>query len=187
MASVKTPIFIPCVLLTVNPVDATQAKQSHESYQPKVGKNDLVITADDLELALKGLGFSTVNIESPFAIVVRTSSRETWSFVSPDPVPYFTNEAMEYISQSACQHLLVDLPSVDRRDDEGVLSNHHLFWNVDSKQAGTLEDYRVDRTITELVSVPSTLNDGIYLLDLQLLPLNTDASPSHPVLIQAIA
>ncbi|MDB4766589.1 cyclase family protein [bacterium] len=187
IASLNTPIFIACVLVTIKPVDSTRAKKGDESYRPTMGENDLVISADVLEAALDGLDFQTLEIESPFAIVVRTSSSEAWAFDSKPPVPYFTNEAMEFISQSACQHLLVDLPSVDRRDDDGVLSNHHLFWNVDPKQEGPLDDFRVDRTITEMVSVPATLTDGIYLLDLQLVPLDTDASLSRPVLIRATA
>ena len=187
LASIKTPLFIPCVLVTVNPVDVSEVKQADESYQPEMGEHDRLITADHLESVLDGLNIQTLEIETSFAIAVRTSNGKTWSFDSADPVPYFTNEAMEYISQSACQHLLVDLPSVDRRDDGGLLSNHHLFWNVDTKQAESIDDYQVRRTITEMVSVPSTLPDGVYLLDLQLLPLNTDASLSNPVLIRALA
>ena len=187
IASIQTPIFTPCVLITAEPVNAAQAKQSEESYNPMIDENDLLITASCLTAALDDLNIKIQEIESPFAIAVRTSSEKVWSFESSDPVPYFTNEAIEFIRQSACQHLLSDLPSVDRRDDNGVLSNHHLFWNIDPSQKETLEDFRVDRTITEMVSVPANLNDGVYLLDLQLIPLNTDASFSRPVLIKAIA
>ena len=187
IASIKTPIFMPCVLITVKLVNAAQARENDESYNPMMDENDLLITADCLAAAMDDLDIQTLEVEAPFAIAVRTLSSTAWSFESADPVPYFTNEAIGFIGQSACQHLLLDLPSVDRRDDDGVLSNHHLFWNVDCDQKGTLEDFRVDRTITEMVSVPSNLNDGVYLLDLQLMPLNTDASPSRPVLIRAIA
>ena len=38
---------------------------------------------------------------------------------------------MEYIVELGINHLLVDLPSIDRIYDEGKLANHRIFWNVE--------------------------------------------------------
>jgi hypothetical protein len=37
-------------------------------------------------------------------------------------------------------------------------------------------------TITELIYVPAEVNDGLYLLNLQVAPFVADAAPSRPVL-----
>jgi hypothetical protein len=73
------------------------------------------------------------------------------------------------------KHLLLDLPSVDREEDGGVLAAHHAFWD----HPGTLD---LERTITELIHVPPTAKDGDYLLELQLPRIMNDAAPSRPVL-----
>ena len=73
------------------------------------------------------------------------------------------------------KHLLHDLPSVDREEDGGVLAAHHAFWDFPN----TID---LDRTITEMLHVPSTVGDGEYLLELQLPHFMNDAAPSRPVL-----
>lgn len=88
-----------------------------------------------------------------------------------------------YVEASLCEglcarglkHLLIDLPSVDREEDGGALAAHHAFWNYPAKP-------RTDATITEMVYVPDAVADGLYLLNLQIASLETDASPSKPVL-----
>ena len=73
------------------------------------------------------------------------------------------------------KHLLIDLPSVDRESDGGVLAFHHAFWEVPNNP-------NHERTITEMVYVPTEIKDGNYLLNLQMAPFENDASPSRPVL-----
>jgi hypothetical protein len=50
-----------------------------------------------------------------------------------------------------------------------------MFWNYP-------ENPRMNATITEMVYVPNEVNDGIYILNLQIASLQTDASPSKPIL-----
>ena len=69
--------------------------------------------------------------------------------------PYFTTEAMEFIVSLGIKHLLVDLPSIDRMSDEGKLSNHRIFWNVDQGSFVTNPVTRKNSTITELIYVPT--------------------------------
>jgi kynurenine formamidase len=84
---------------------------------------------------------------------------------------YFDTEAMEYINQMGIEHLMVDLPSVDREMDHGKLACHHIFWNYPKQPSK-------HKTISELLYIPSILSDGTYLIHLQIISLESDASPS---------
>ena len=96
-----------------------------------------------------------------------TETRRGWA------VPLH-HEAVEYLVKSGVQHLLLDLPSVDREEDGGKLLSHRAFWQYP-------EATRAYATITEMVFVPNTVKDGLYLLNLQTTSLDLDASPSKPV------
>ena len=57
----------------------------------------------------------------------------------------------------------------------GRLEAHHAFWRVpDHPRHGC--------TITELIHVPESARDGLYLLNLQVAPMDNDAAISRPVL-----
>jgi hypothetical protein len=70
---------------------------------------------------------------------------------------------------------LVDIPSVDKEIDGGALAFHHAFWNVPEQPI-------TNRTITELIYVPNEVEDGHYILELQLSNFDNDAAPSRPLL-----
>lgn len=89
--------------------------------------------------------------------------------------PYLSEEAAVYLRNSGVKHLLIDLPSVDKEKDGGKLLAHKAFWNYP-------KNTRFDATITELVYVPNSIEDGDYLLNLQIASFENDASPSKPVL-----
>ena len=93
---------------------------------------------------------------------------------------------MEYIVGLGFRHLLVDLPSIDRLYDEGRLSNHRVFWNVEQGSFETTAQTRRDHTVTELIYVQNDVEDGRYLLNLQIAPFHTDASPSRPLLFPLV-
>ena len=93
--------------------------------------------------------------------------------------PYLLEDAAIYLREKGIKHLLIDLPSVDREQDEGRLLAHNAFWNT----AGEL---RLDATITEFIYVPNSVNDGTYFLNLLVAPFENDASPSKPVLFQIL-
>ncbi|MBK7406670.1 MAG: cyclase family protein [Saprospirales bacterium] len=119
------------------------------------------------------------------AVVLRTLPNETdkltrhYSGTNP---PYLHHEAVDYLVERGVQHLLLDLPSVDREEDEGKLLAHRAFW----KYPGTVEAGRRHCTITELIYVPDDVPDGLYLLQLQITSLEIDASPSKPVLYKLV-
>ena len=98
------------------------------------------------------------------------------------PPPFFSFEAMEYINSRNVQHLLVDLPSIDRTFDEGKLSGHHTYWNVVQGSHDVDPTTHSLRTITEMIYVPMEVADGSYLLNLHVAPFVGDAAPSRPLL-----
>ena len=76
---------------------------------------------------------------------------------------------------------MIDLPSVDREEDEGKLLAHKAFWNV--KDVTNLNnDARLDCTITEMIFVSNEVPDGSYILNIQIASFENDASPSKPIL-----
>jgi len=124
-----------------------------------------------------------------------------YSYTGKNP-PYFTKEAMEYLVSLNCYHLLCDLPSVDRENDQGHLIAHRVFLRLPLKDspasstpaaaAGIAKGKKEKEkppvpTITELIFPPDReeVPDGIYILDLHVAPLLSDASPSRPVLYPA--
>lgn len=93
--------------------------------------------------------------------------------------PYIHHEAMQYIVECGVEHLLIDLPSVDREEDGGKLLSHKAFWQYP-------DDIRANSTITELIYVRNEIKDGFYLLNIQITALELDASPSKPVLYKLV-
>lgn len=146
------------------------------SITPEMKGGDLAITKMQVEQALSG--------KLPEALVIRTlpniedKKHRNYSHTNP---PYLEEAAAAYIRECGIEHLLIDLPSVDREEDEGRLVAHKAFWNVTDVN-NLNADARHNATITELVFVPDTVADGAYLLNLQIASFENDASPSKPVL-----
>lgn len=91
--------------------------------------------------------------------------------------PFFSKEAMVMLVNQGYTHLLTDFPSVDPEEDDGALAAHHIWWNVPAHP-------RKNASITELIYVPNDIPDGLYLLNLQFSNIQSDASPSKPVLFR---
>ncbi len=148
------------------------------SIEPENLNGDLIITKHQIEKALDG--------KTPEAIIIRTlpnsESKKHKNYSKTNP-PYLSEEAAEFIRDIEIQHLLIDLPSVDREEDEGKLVAHKAFWNV--KNVNELNsDARLDCTITEMIFVSEEILDGSYILNLQIASFENDASPSKPILYQ---
>ncbi|WNM19930.1 cyclase family protein [Flavobacterium capsici] len=146
------------------------------SIQPESFANDLVITKSQLEKALEN--------KNSEALIIRTlpnsESKKSKNYSNTNP-PYLSEEAAIFIREKGIQHLLIDLPSVDREEDEGKLLAHKAFWNV--KDVENLnKDARLNCTITEMIFVADEVADGSYLLNLQIASFENDASPSKPIL-----
>ncbi|WPR72529.1 cyclase family protein [Flavobacterium sp. NG2] len=151
------------------------------SVEPEAQGEDLVITLDNL---LTGLDL-TLKLGNPKeAIIIRTlpnsDSKKSTNYSNTNP-PYLSEEAARFIRESGIKHLLIDLPSVDKEKDGGKLLAHKAFWNVQDTHRLN-EDARLDCTITEMIFVPNEIQDGNYLLNLQIASFENDASPSKPIL-----
>jgi len=139
-------------------------------------KTDKVITLKSLKahLDLTRLGAALILRTKPNR---KSKLNKDYSGTNP---PYLEKSAMKYLVKIGVKHLLFDLPSVDREVDKGALAAHHIFWDLDTPG----KSKRKDCTITELIYVDNKIKDGLYLLNLQLAPLELDAAPSRPVLFK---
>lgn len=140
------------------------------SIVPELQSEDWVISRSILEKALKN--------KKPEALVIRTqpNGRKKLSrqYSNTNP-PYLLEAAVEFLVHLGVEHLLIDLPSVDKEKDGGALCAHKTFWNFNGQ-------LRKQATITEFIYVPDAIEDGPYFLNLQVAPFENDASPSRPIL-----
>jgi len=134
--------------------------------------DDFIITKKQLQNAIGNT--------RPEALVIRTlpntKSKMSRQYAHTNP-PYVLEEAAQFLVEIGVQHLLIDLPSVDKEKDNGALLAHKAFWNL----GGIV---RHKSTITEFIYVPNSIADGSYFLNLQVAPFENDASPSRPVLYE---
>ncbi|GMG86792.1 cyclase family protein [Biformimicrobium ophioploci] len=176
------PLLQSCLLLSVEPVDLGR---SDEEYWPNPQPADRVVTRRALLEALDAVEFPE-QLGDCSALVIRTLPNELEKrqrvYDDDRPPVFLTTDAMALVSEYF-DHLLVDFPSVDKMYDEGQLSNHRLFWAIARGSAQLDEDAQQRRTITEMVYVPESLQDGHYALNLQVPAFQTDAAPSRPVLV----
>lgn len=122
------------------------------------------------------------NEENVQAIIIRTLpndvEKEHRKYSDTNPA-YIHHEAMAYLVYRGFEHLLIDTPSVDREKDDAKFLAHKAFW----KYPGNV---RKNSTITELIYVDDEVEDGLYLLQLNVLNIDLDASPSRPLLYQVL-
>ncbi len=174
----------PATLITVKPFSIDEDEYNN-SYQPALENSDIFIS---LEMLQQQLGNLEDNINNEFltTLIVRTL---------PNPVdkqfnqygkhcqpPFFSNQAMDFISCLPVKNIIVDFPSIDRMIDEGTLSNHRLFWEIrpGGKEIESASDSQ--RTVTEMAFIKDAISDGHYLINIQFPSWKTDAIPSKPCL-----
>jgi kynurenine formamidase len=148
--------FFTAILLTANPT--TEAA------------GDRVITLKDVQPALAG--------EVPEAVIIRTlpntPEKMSMQYSGSNPA-YLHHEAAAALAKRGVQHLLLDVPSVDREEDGGKLLAHHAWWQQPAAP-------RTGATITELIYVPNHITDGAYLLNMMVPGIHNDATASKPIL-----
>jgi kynurenine formamidase len=130
---------------------------------------DFVITREAIQQKIK---------HKTKALVIRTlpntPDKKSRQYSGTNP-PYLQADAVLDLVDRGIEHLVLDLPSVDKEVDGGKLAGHRAFWKLPHAP-------RTGCTITELVFIDWTIPDGLYLMNLQVLNLEMDASPSRPVL-----
>ena len=161
--------FIPCLLISLIPKNDI----GNDSYHYNIDNDDFIINQLALEKKLDK--FKNSNIK---ALVVRTLPNDVDEILlknyDNDPNYFFSNEAIKYLVSFGIEHLIVDTPSIDKLNDGGTLGNHKIFWNLNKKGN--------KNTITELAIINNDINDGLYLLCINILNLRLDASPSRPLI-----
>tara|TARA_B100000683_G_scaffold196973_1_gene190110 strand:+ start:2019 stop:2819 length:801 start_codon:yes stop_codon:yes gene_type:complete len=170
LTCLKDELF-PATLISIIP------KKTSENYFPNLHKEDKVITKEEIEKKLRNR-----NPDFLKSIIIRTlpnsETKKNLDYMKNTP-SFFSVEAMEYLVSLGVQHLLVDTPSVDKLFDDGQLTSHNIFWETKQKKFNPISQYK---TITEMIFAPDSLEDGVYLLNLQIPAFVSDAAPSRPIL-----
>lgn len=139
---------------------------------PEPYEEDMVISKRQLKYAL--------GQKKRDAVIIRTlpnmPEKKNRQYSNTNP-PYMFALAANWLRDRGVKHLLVDIPSIDKEKDDGLLKAHKAFWDLEGTP-------RMDATITEFVYVPNRIKDGTYFLNLQIAPFENDASPSKPILYQ---
>ena len=150
--------FLFAQLITVNPVHKSE---TNESYHVD-SENELVISVESFKDKLK---------ENINALVIRTNPNgldKVNRNYGDYPASFLTHDSIDYILNNGIKHLLVDLASIDKADDGGQLGNHHRF-------------FKLGKTISELLYIPDSVQDGFGFLQIQIPNWGLDAAPSRPI------
>ncbi|MGH8229515.1 MAG: cyclase family protein [Steroidobacteraceae bacterium] len=175
--------LLPARLATVAPERAASAS---ETSDPPPAPDDRLITRRGLAAAVCSSATPPAG-SLPRALVIRTTPA-TKPAAAPaaapesEPPPYLSREAAEWLVERSIEHLVVDVPSIDRARDEGRLTAHRIFFGLPPGAADLALARRARCTVTELASIPAALPDGEYLLELQVPAIAGDAVPSRPLL-----
>ena len=171
ISNVVRGMFVQSALV----ISVTPEANSVERYQPKIKAGDTVISKKIIEEALQGR-------KVPEALIIRTlpnlDSKCSRDYMNT-PAPYLTNDAARFITDSGVVHLVLDVPSIDDAWDDGILSNHRIYWNVAPGVKKLQGNERVNAIITEMAFIPSDALDGEYQLLTQVPRFNLDAAPSR--------
>ena len=155
--------FFTAELITITP---------EKVWNEKENCWDEIITQEQIKASIKS--------KQVQAIVLRTNpntiDKKSKNYSATNPA-YLDVSCVEILNEKEVEHFLIDLPSVDRENDEGKLVFHHAFWQVPNNP-------QFHKTITEFIYVDETIKDGVYLLNLQTAPFENDATPSRPVLFE---
>jgi kynurenine formamidase len=140
------------------------------TIKPKILDNeDRVIDREIMESLLK-----TNEAESLIIRTLPNNFKLNVNYTGSNPT-YLTANAAHYIRTCGIRHLILDLPSIDREKDDGLMAAHKAFWNVEAEPDK-------NATITEMAFIKDEIEDGFYLLNLQTAPFINDATPSRPVI-----
>lgn len=162
------------LLISVEPIVADN--HAHH-YNHTLENGDLLITRELLEVEV-----SKYTITELDSLIIRTQpNTEKKLSDNYDYVPaYFSKDAMEYILELGIGNLLCDMPSIDRLYDDGLMMNHRAYWQVGEERE--VNSRTAHKTVTEFIYADDSVDDGYYLLEIQIPPFLSDAAPSTPLL-----
>lgn len=168
---------LPALLLSVTPV---LAADTDEDSLPTPQDADLLVTRAAITRAWpRALAWQ------PRALLIRTlpnSTDKRSRDYSRQPAAYLTRQAVGDLVIRGIEHLVLDLPSLDRGHDAGFLTGHRLFFGLPKGSKALADAHRAHCTVTELAWFDPQLPDGPYALSLQVPAFAGDALPSRPLL-----
>lgn len=159
---------IAALLLTVAAVDAASGPE--DSF-PAPQAGDRLITRAALLSA-----WNRHPQERPRALLLRTGT--DWRDQAP---PFLSRQLVEELVTRGIEHLVTDLPSVDRLADEGRLTAHRIFFGLPPGSTRLADAARAGATITELAGFPVAVPDGPCAVQIQIPAWTGDAVPSRPL------
>ena len=180
IGSLLTNPIMPAALITL---DTINFGLCDDTYHCNVNDIEKVISVDHLLSKYKK--YSKIK---PDVLIIRTKPNpesKRFTNYSNNPAPFFTNDAISMICDLKIKHLIVDLPSVDRMSDNGILGNHRIFWG-DGINPKSEVNPKSKKTITELAYIPDYVSDGIYFINIQIPHFVCDAAPSRPILFKTV-
>jgi kynurenine formamidase len=170
--------LMPALVVSLDP---QAASATDEDSDPPPQPGDRLLTRAALRAAWPALlPFA------PRALVLR-ARRGADAGVDDDPgndpagAPYLSRQLVADLVDRGIEHLVVELPSIDRAHDEGRLCGHRLFFGLPPGSTRLAEATRRGCTVTEYASIPAALADGPCALQLTLPRLAGDAVPSRPL------
>jgi len=188
------PPLMYAILIHADPI---AMGDSTDTYPCNHGDDDKVISSEVLMSGLDGHWEKAKELGLTIdAVIIRTmigSTSKILNFSGTNP-PYVTPGAMQYLVDHQIRHVLVDLPSVDREDDQGLLAAHSIFFGLPPRErpenggaavafsASEADPARKGCTITELCYIDEKVPSGFFALNLQLSPFLLDGIPSRPVI-----
>jgi kynurenine formamidase len=162
------------LLLSVQPV---AAPGSGEDSLPQPQGGDRLLTRSALLAA-----WSAHERTRPRVLLLRTGTH--WRDAAP---PFLSPQLATELVERGVEHLVTDLPSVDRLADEGRLTAHRIFFGLPAGSTRLAEATRGGATITELAAFPASLRDGPCAVQIQIPAWSGDAVPSRPLYLPLVA
>jgi len=159
---------LPALLLTARPEPAAG---SGEDSLPPTREGDRLITRAAVLAAWQQHAAA-----APCALLLRTGT--DWRDAAP---PFLSRQLAALLVARGIEHLVTDLPSVDRIADEGRLTAHRIFFGLPPGSTRLADAQRPGATITELASFPAALADGPCAVQIQIPAWSGDAVPSRPL------
>ena len=168
--------LLPAVVVSVVP---EPARESNETTDPEPFATDALISKRRLRAA-----WPMGRMIEPVAAIIRTlpndTGKRTRDYTDLVP-PYMTREAVEWLIEKRIEHLVLDVPSLDRTHDDGHLVGHRLFFGLPRGSTARGDAARSRATITELAFIPDEVHDGPCVLSIAVPAVGGDAVPSQPI------
>jgi kynurenine formamidase len=159
---------LPGLLLDVTPVPC---ESSSETADPPPRPGDRLVTAAAIDKAWRAHDEA-----APTVLALRTGA-QTWT----GEAAYLSLEAARLLVARGILHVVLELPSVDRSDDDGRLGAHRVFFGLPPANTALAEARRAQCTVTELARIPASVPAGPCAIQLQLTAWSGDAVPCRPV------